>query len=449
MREIWYKNRVNDATPTQLFYAKNGIITGEMEYVAKIEGLEADFVREQVAIGRAIIPANINHHNLIPMAIGRAFKCKINANIGSSALSSGLEEEVQKVKTSIKYGADTIMDLSTGGNLDEIRSAVISNSSVPIGTVPMYQIIHDVGDIKNLDIKSMLKTLEKQARQGVSYFTIHAGFLLKFMPLVAKRKMGIVSRGGSLMASWMLHYHKENPFYEAFDEICEICAKYDVALSLGDSLRPGCLYDATDEAQISELRVLGELQKRAYDKNVQVMIEGPGHVPLNQIQKNMELEQELCNDAPFYVLGPLPTDIGAGYDHITSAIGGTLAAFYGASMLCYVTAKEHLGLPNEKDVREGIIAHKIAAHAADVALGRKGAIERDHAMSDARYNFDWNLQFELALDGEKAREFHDETLPDESFKNAEFCSMCGPKFCAYKITRKLMKNECKAGESIE
>ena len=449
MREIWCKNRANDATPTQLFYAKNGIITGEMEYVGKIEGLEADFVREQVAIGRAIIPANINHHNLIPMAIGRAFKCKINANIGSSALSSGLEEEVQKVKTSIKYGADTIMDLSTGGNLDEIRSAVISNSSVPIGTVPMYQIIHDVGDIKNLDIKSMLKTLEKQARQGVSYFTIHAGFLLKFMPLVAKRKMGIVSRGGSLMASWMLHYHKENPFYEAFDEICEICAKYDVALSLGDSLRPGCLYDATDEAQISELRVLGELQKRAYDKNVQVMIEGPGHVPLNQIQKNMELEQELCNDAPFYVLGPLPTDIGAGYDHITSAIGGTLAAFYGASMLCYVTAKEHLGLPNEKDVREGIIAHKIAAHAADVALGRKGAIERDHAMSDARYNFDWNLQFELALDGEKAREFHDETLPDESFKNAEFCSMCGPKFCAYKITRKLMKNECKAGESIE
>lgn len=449
MREIWCKNRANDATPTQLFYAKNGIITGEMEYVAKIEGLEADFVREQVAIGRAIIPANINHHNLIPMAIGRAFKCKINANIGSSALSSGLEEEVQKVKTSIKYGADTIMDLSTGGNLDEIRSAVISNSSVPIGTVPMYQIIHDVGDIKNLDIKSMLKTLEKQARQGVSYFTIHAGFLLKFMPLVAKRKMGIVSRGGSLMASWMLHYHKENPFYEAFDEICEICAKYDVALSLGDSLRPGCLYDATDEAQISELRVLGELQKRAYEKNVQVMIEGPGHVPLNQIQKNMELEQELCNDAPFYVLGPLPTDIGAGYDHITSAIGGTLAAFYGASMLCYVTAKEHLGLPNEKDVREGIIAHKIAAHAADVALGRKGAIERDHAMSDARYNFDWNLQFELALDGEKAREFHDETLPDESFKNAEFCSMCGPKFCAYKITRKLMKNECKAGEIIE
>lgn len=449
MREIWCKNRANDATPTQLFYAKNGIITGEMEYVAKIEGLEADFVREQVAIGRAIIPANINHHNLIPMAIGRAFKCKINANIGSSALSSGLEEEVQKVKTSIKYGADTIMDLSTGGNLDEIRSAVISSSSVPIGTVPMYQIIHDVGDIKNLDIKSMLKTLEKQACQGVSYFTIHAGFLLKFMPLVAKRKMGIVSRGGSLMASWMLHYHKENPFYEAFDEICEICAKYDVALSLGDSLRPGCLYDATDEAQISELRVLGELQKRAYEKNVQVMIEGPGHVPLNQIQKNMELEQELCNDAPFYVLGPLPTDIGAGYDHITSAIGGTLAAFYGASMLCYVTAKEHLGLPNEKDVREGIIAHKIAAHAADVALGRKGAIERDHAMSDARYNFDWNLQFELALDGEKAREFHDETLPDESFKNAEFCSMCGPKFCAYKITRKLMKNECKAGESIE
>ncbi|MCR4941739.1 MAG: phosphomethylpyrimidine synthase ThiC [Campylobacter sp.] len=446
MRINWVKNRLSNTTPTQLYYAKKGIITEEMSYVAKLEGLEPEFLREQIAIGRAIIPANIKHTNLIPMAIGRATKCKINANIGSSALSSGKDEEVAKLKASIKYGADTVMDLSTGGDLDEIREAIIANSSVPIGTVPMYQIIHDVGDVKNLSIDAMLKVLEKQAIQGVSYFTIHAGFKLEFMPLVAKRKMGIVSRGGSLMASWMLHYHKENPFYEAFDEILKICARYDVSLSLGDSLRPGCLYDATDEAQISELKVLGELAKKANAQNVQVMIEGPGHVPLDQIQKNMELEQLYCNDAPFYVLGPLPTDIGAGYDHITSAIGGTLAAFYGASMLGYVTCKEHLGLPNERDVREGIIAHKIAAHAADVALGRKGAIQRDHEMSDARYNFDWNKQFSLALDPEKAREFHDESLPDESFKKAEFCSMCGPKFCAYKITRKLMQENCKISQ---
>ena len=305
----------------------------------------------------------------------------------------------------------------------------------------MYQIIHDIKEVENLTASDILKTLEKQARQGVSYFTIHAGFLLKFMPLVAKRKMGIVSRGGSLTASWMMHHHKENPFYEAFDDILEICAAHDVALSLGDGLRPGCLYDATDEAQLSELRVLGELTLRAWDKNVQVMIEGPGHIPLNQIEYNMKIERELCHGAPFYVLGPLPTDIGAGHDHITSAIGGTMAAFYGASMLCYVTPKEHLGLPNANDVREGIVAHKIAAHAADVALGKAGAIERDHAMSDARYAFDWNRQFELSLDPERARELHDESLPQESFKKAEFCSMCGPKFCAYKISKNLTKEK--------
>lgn len=442
MRKEWCEKRKNDKTPTQMYYAKKGIITEEMQFVADLEGIDAEFLREQVALGRLIIPANINHTNLVPMGIGRALKCKINSNIGSSSLNSSIDEEVEKLKVSIKYGADTVMDLSTGGDLDEIRRAIIDNSSVPIGTVPIYQIIHDVKDIMNLDIPTMLKTLEKQAIQGVSYFTIHAGFKLEFMPLVAKRKMGIVSRGGSLMASWMMHYHRENPFYSAFEKILEICAKYDVALSLGDSLRPGCLYDATDEAQLSELKVLGELAKRAWAKNVQVMIEGPGHVPFNEIELNMKLEQKFCNDAPFYVLGPLPTDIGAGYDHITSAIGGTMAAYHGASMLCYVTPKEHLGLPNAKDVREGIIAHKIAAHCADVALGKKGAIDRDHAMSDARWNFDWNRQFELSLDEERAREYHDETLPDEAFKDAEFCSMCGPKFCAYKISKEIAKKEC-------
>ncbi|MDA3047030.1 phosphomethylpyrimidine synthase ThiC [Campylobacter sp. VBCF_06 NA8] len=430
------------ATPTQLFYAKNGVITPQMEAVAKTECLEAEFIRAQIAQGKLIIPANINHKNLVPMGIGRALKCKINANIGSSSLSSGIDEEIEKLRLSIKYGADTVMDLSTGGDLDEIRCAIIANSTVPIGTVPIYQIIHDIKDLDNLTPQIMLDCIEKQAKQGVDYFTIHAGFLLKFMPLVAKRKMGIVSRGGSLMASWMMKHHKENPFYENFDAICDICAKYDVSLSLGDSLRPGCLYDATDEAQMSELAELGKLAIRANAKNVQVMIEGPGHVPFNQIEFNMKEEQRLCNDAPFYILGPLPTDIGAGYDHITSAIGGTMAAFHGASMLCYVTPKEHLGLPNAKDVRDGIIAHKIAAHAADVALGKAGAIERDHAMSDARYKFDWNKQFELSLDPERAREYHDESLPDEGFKNAEFCSMCGPKFCAYKISRQIAEQNC-------
>ncbi|MBR0071355.1 MAG: phosphomethylpyrimidine synthase ThiC, partial [Campylobacter sp.] len=369
----WKDKIKNDKTPTQLYYAKGGVITPQMEFVAKIEGLEAEFIRAQIAQGKLIIPANINHANLVPMGIGRALKCKINSNIGSSALASDINEEIEKLKISIKYGADTVMDLSTGGDLDEIRRAIIANSTVPIGTVPIYQIIHDIKDLDNLTPQIMLDCIEKQAKQGVDYFTIHAGFLLKFMPLVAKRKMGIVSRGGSLMASWMMKHHKENPFYENFDAICDICAKYDVSLSLGDSLRPGCLYDATDEAQMSELAELGKLAIRANAKNVQVMIEGPGHVPFNQIEFNMKEEQRLCNDAPFYILGPLPTDIGAGYDHITSAIGGTMAAFHGASMLCYVTPKEHLGLPNAKDVREGIIAHKIAAHAADVALGRVGA----------------------------------------------------------------------------
>ena len=441
MKEFRVKFDSADKTPTQMYYAKKGIITPEMSYVAQAEALNPELVRSEVAAGKMIIPANIHHENLLPMAIGREAKTKINANIGNSSLSSDIDAELEKLQICLKYGADTVMDLSTGGDLDAIRSAIITNSSVPIGTVPMYQIIHDIKEVENLTASDILKTLEKQARQGVSYFTIHAGFLLKFMPLVAKRKMGIVSRGGSLPASWMMHHHKENPFYEAFDDILEICAAHDVALSLGDGLRPGCLYDATDEAQLSELRVLGELTLRAWEKNVQVMIEGPGHIPLNQIEYNMKIERELCHGAPFYVLGPLPTDIGAGYDHITSAIGGTMAAFYGASMLCYVTPKEHLGLPNANDVREGIVAHKIAAHAADVALGKAGAIERDHAMSDARYAFDWNRQFELSLDPERARELHDESLPQESFKKAEFCSMCGPKFCAYKISKNLTKEK--------
>ena len=441
MKEFRVKFDSADKTPTQMYYAKKGVITPEMSYVAQVEALNPELVRSEVAAGKMIIPANIHHENLLPMAIGREAKTKINANIGNSSLSSDIDAELEKLQICLKYGADTVMDLSTGGDLDAIRSAIITNSTVPIGTVPMYQIIHDIKEVENLKAADILKTLEKQARQGVSYFTIHAGFLLKFMPLVAKRKMGIVSRGGSLTASWMMHHHKENPFYEAFDDILEICAAHDVALSLGDGLRPGCLYDATDEAQLSELRVLGELTLRAWEKNVQVMIEGPGHIPLNQIEYNMKIERELCHGAPFYVLGPLPTDIGAGYDHITSAIGGTMAAFYGASMLCYVTPKEHLGLPNANDVREGIVAHKIAAHAADVALGKAGAIERDHAMSDARYAFDWNKQFELSLDPERARELHDESLPQESFKKAEFCSMCGPKFCAYKISKNLTKEK--------
>ena len=441
MKEFRVKFDSADKTPTQMYYAKKGVITPEMNYVAQAEALNPELVRSEVAAGKMIIPANIHHENLLPMAIGREAKTKINANIGNSSLSSDIDAELEKLQICLKYGADTVMDLSTGGDLDAIRSAIIANSSVPIGTVPMYQIIHDIKEVENLTTDDILKTLEKQARQGVSYFTIHAGFLLKFMPLVAKRKMGIVSRGGSLTASWMMHHHKENPFYEAFDDILEICAAHDVALSLGDGLRPGCLYDATDEAQLSELRVLGELTLRAWEKNVQVMIEGPGHIPLNQIEYNMKIERELCHGAPFYVLGPLPTDIGAGYDHITSAIGGTMAAFYGASMLCYVTPKEHLGLPNANDVREGIVAHKIAAHAADVALGKAGAIERDHARSDARYAFDWNRQFELSLDPERARELHDESLPQESFKKAEFCSMCGPKFCAYKISKNLTKEK--------
>lgn len=428
-------------TKTQMYYARRGELTKQMSYVAKVEGIGENLVMDEVAKGSIIIPANVNHTNLKPMGIGRKLKTKINANIGNSSLSSDICTELRKLEICLEFGADTVMDLSTDGDLDAIRSAIIEHSSVPVGTVPMYEILKEAKEVTNITNELILSVLEKQARQGVSYFTIHAGFLREFLPLVKKRKMGIVSRGGSLSASYMSKLNRQNPFYEIFDQILEICAKYDVSLSLGDGLRPGCLYDATDEAQLSELRVLGELTLRAWEKDVQVMIEGPGHVPLSQIEYNMKIEQELCHDAPFYVLGPLVSDIGAGYDHITSAIGGTMAAYHGASMLCYVTQKEHLGLPNENDVREGIVAHKIAAHAADVALGKAGAIEKDHAMSDARYAFDWNKQFELSFDPKKARELHDESLPEDAFKSAHFCSMCGPKFCAYKISKDLEKGE--------
>ena len=440
MRTKWVETRKNDKIKTQLHYAKKGIITQEMEYVANIEHLEAETIRKEITKGRLILPSNVNHTNLEPMGIGISVRTKINSNIGGSDLASSIEEEVQKTIISIKYGADTIMDLSTGGDLDSIREAVIKNSSVPIGTVPIYQILHDVkNDINALTIDKMLEVMERQAKQGVSYFTIHCGFLLEHMPLLAKRKMGIVSRGGSLMASWMMHYHKQNPFYEAFDDILEICQKYDVSLSLGDSLRPGCLADSSDAAQLGELKVLGELTKRAWEKDVQVMVEGPGHVPMNEIERNVELQKELCFEAPFYVLGPLVTDIAAGYDHIASAIGAAIAAWKGVAMLCYVTPKEHLGLPNAKDVREGIIAYKIAAHAADIARGRINARVRDDAMSNARYNCDWNKQFERALDPERAKEYHDESLPQEVFKEAKFCSMCGPKFCSYKISQEIIE----------
>ena len=426
---------------TQMHYARRGELTKQMSYVAKVEGVSENLVMDEVAKGSIIIPANVNHTNLKPMGIGRKLKTKVNANIGNSSLSSDICAELRKLEICLEFGADTVMDLSTDGDLDAIRSAIIEHSSVPVGTVPMYEILKEAKEVTNITNELILSVLEKQARQGVSYFTIHAGFLREFLPLVKKRKMGIVSRGGSLSASYMSKLNRQNPFYEIFDQILEICAKYDVSISLGDGLRPGCLYDATDEAQLSELKVLGELTLRAWQKDVQVMIEGPGHVPLSQIEYNMKIEQELCHDAPFYVLGPLVSDIGAGYDHITSAIGGTMAAYHGASMLCYVTQKEHLGLPNENDVREGIVAHKIAAHAADVALGKVGAIEKDHAMSDARYAFDWNKQFELSFDPKKARELHDESLPEDAFKSAHFCSMCGPKFCAYKISKDLEKGE--------
>jgi phosphomethylpyrimidine synthase len=433
MRSEWVSKRRGQANVTQLHLAREGVVSEEMTRVAARERLPAEEIRAEVARGRMVIPANVNHPELDPLGIGIAATCKINANIGNSAVTSDIKKELEKLRLCLVHGADTVMDLSTGGNIPEIREAIIRASPIPVGTVPIYECLVHVDDVPQLTPKLMLEVIESQARQGVDYMTIHAGLLRDHIPLAARRVTGIVSRGGAMMAQWMLSNKAENPLYTHFDEICEIFKRYDVTFSLGDGLRPGCLADASDEAQFAELKVLGELTKKAWAHDVQVMVEGPGHVPLDQIPMNMERERELCHEAPFYVLGPLVTDIAPGYDHITSAIGAAVAAQHGAAMLCYVTPKEHLGLPDLEDVRQGIIAYKIAAHAADVARHRPGARDRDDALSRARYAFDWNKQFDLSLDPERARSMHDETLPADHFKTAEFCSMCGPKFCSMRI----------------
>ncbi len=442
LRDAWVQRRLQEAAAsngpaamTQMHYARQGIVTEEMEYVARRERLDPETVRGEVARGRAIIPANINHRNLEPMGIGIAFRCKINANIGNSAVTSHIDAELEKLHRAVHYGADTVMDLSTGGDIPAIRKAIIANSPVPIGTVPIYEAISRVRRTEDLTPELMLEVIHEQAEQGVDYMTIHAGVLREFVPLVRNRITGIVSRGGALLAQWMEYHKKQNFLYEHFTDICKILRKYDVSFSLGDGLRPGCLADASDEAQFAELEVLGQLTKVAWEYDVQTMIEGPGHVPMDQIELQVTKEQELCHEAPFYTLGPLVTDIAPGYDHITSAIGAAMIGWYGASMLCYVTPKEHLGLPNADDVRLGVIAYKIAAHAADVARKRPGARDRDDAISYARFLFDWEKQFALSLDPETARAMHDETLPDDFYKEAKFCSMCGPKFCSMNITQ--------------
>ncbi|HXE89609.1 MAG TPA: phosphomethylpyrimidine synthase ThiC [Terriglobales bacterium] len=429
--------RTGDSNVSQMHFARRGVITEEMGYVAKRENLAPELVRDEVARGRMIIPANINHPELEPMAIGVASKCKINANIGNSAVTSNIEEELRKLHTAVHFGADTVMDLSTGGDIHQIREAILRHSPVPIGTVPIYEAVSRVKRIEDLSAGLMLEVIEEQAAQGVDYMTIHAGVLIQYLPLVANRITGIVSRGGAILAQWMAHHHRQNFLYERFDDICKIFAKYDVSFSLGDGLRPGCVADASDEAQFAELKTLGELTRKAWEHDVQVMIEGPGHVPMDKIKEQVDKEMEWCHEAPFYTLGPLVTDIAPGYDHITSAIGAAMIGWYGASMLCYVTPKEHLGLPNEKDVKDGIIAYKIAAHAADIARHRPGARDRDDALSFARYNFDWEKQFALALDPETARAMHDETLSDDYYKTAAFCSMCGPKFCSMNYSSKV------------
>ena len=421
---------------TQMHYARQGIITPEMEYIAIRENVKPEFVQGEVARGRAIIPSNINHPESEPMIIGRNFLVKINANIGNSAVASSIEEEVEKMTWATRWGADTIMDLSTGKNIHTTREWIVRNSPVPVGTVPLYQALEKVnGKAEDLTWEVYRDTLIEQAEQGVSYFTIHAGVLLRYVPLTAKRVTGIVSRGGSIMAAWCLAHHKENFLYTHFEEICEIMKAYDVAFSLGDGLRPGSIADANDEAQFAELETLGELTQIAWKHDVQVMIEGPGHVPMHMIKENMDRQLEVCQEAPFYTLGPLTTDIAPGYDHITSAIGAAMIGWFGTAMLCYVTPKEHLGLPNKNDVREGVITYKIAAHAADLAKGHPGAQVRDNALSKARFEFRWRDQFNLSLDPERAIEYHDETLPAEGAKTAHFCSMCGPKFCSMRITQ--------------
>ncbi|HTF95516.1 MAG TPA: phosphomethylpyrimidine synthase ThiC [Cellvibrio sp.] len=463
---------------SQMHYAKKGIITPEMEYIAIRENMALaqarelgvlkqqhagmsfgasipdeitpEFVRSEVARGRAIIPANINHPEVEPMIIGRNFLVKINGNIGNSALGSSIEEEVEKLTWGARWGADTVMDLSTGKNIHETREWIIRNSHVPIGTVPIYQALEKVNGVaEDLTWEIFRDTLIEQAEQGVDYFTIHAGVLLRYVPLTAKRVTGIVSRGGSIMAKWCLAHHKENFLYTHFEEICEIMKAYDVSFSLGDGLRPGSIADANDEAQFGELETLGELTKIAWKHDVQTMIEGPGHVPMHMIKENMEKQLEVCDEAPFYTLGPLTTDIAPGYDHITSGIGAAMIGWYGCAMLCYVTPKEHLGLPNKDDVKEGIITYKIAAHAADLAKGHPGAQLRDNALSKARFEFRWEDQFNLGLDPDTARSYHDETLPKESAKVAHFCSMCGPKFCSMKITQEVRDYAAQQGVNVE
>src|SRR6266508_3671895 len=426
---------------TQMHYARKSVVTPEMEFVALRESLDPEFVRSEVARGRAIIPANINHPESEPMAIGRNFLVKINANIGNSAVTSSIEEEVEKMTWATRWGADTVMDLSTGKNIHETREWILRNSPVPIGTVPIYQALEKTGGkAEELTWEIYRDTLIEQAEQGVDYFTVHAGVLLRYIPLTAKRVTGIVSRGGSIMAKWCLAHHQESFLYARFDEICEIMKAYDISFSLGDGLRPGSTADANDEAQFAELETLGELTRKAWAQDCQVMIEGPGHIPMHLIKENMERQLRVCHEAPFYTLGPLVTDIAPGYDHITSAIGAAMIGWFGTAMLCYVTPKEHLGLPNAEEVREGVIAYKIAAHAADISRRRPGATDRDDALSRARYAFDWNEQFRLALDPARARELHDEALPAEYFKSAEFCAMCGPKFCSMHITREIERS---------
>jgi phosphomethylpyrimidine synthase len=469
----WLKKRSEeDPSSTQMSLAKKGIVTPEMEYIAirENQNLEKnrklkegtfhagesfgasippfytpEFVRDEIACGRAVIPANVNHPELEPMIIGRNFKIKVNSNIGNSALSSSIEDEVEKLTWSTRWGADTVMDLSTGKNIHETREWIIRNSPVPIGTVPIYQALEKVNGVaEDLNWDVFEETLIEQAEQGVDYFTIHAGVLLRYVPMTAKRVTGIVSRGGSIMAKWCLAHHEENFLYTNFHKICDIMQKYDVTFSLGDGLRPGSIADANDEAQFSELRTLGELTKIAWRKNVQTMIEGPGHVPMHLIQENMTEQLKHCDEAPFYTLGPLTTDIAPGYDHITSAIGASMIGWFGCAMLCYVTPKEHLGLPNKEDVKEGLMAYRIAAHAGDLAKGHPAAQIRDNALSKARFEFRWEDQFNLGLDPERSREYHDETLPKDSAKVAHFCSMCGPKFCSMKISQEVRdyaKNE--------
>jgi len=440
LRAEWIAKRreTSDGNFSQMHYARRNIITEEMAFVAAREHCQPEFVRAELAAGRAILPANIRHPELEPMIIGRHFKVKINSNIGNSAVSSSIEEEVRKLQWSTRWGADTVMDLSTGADIHETREWIVRNSAVPIGTVPLYQCLEKVdGKAEELTIELFLETLREQAEQGVDYFTIHAGVRLRYVPMTAKRLTGIVSRGGSILAKWCLAHHQENFLYTHFEAICELMAEYDVAFSLGDGLRPGSIHDANDEAQFAELETLGELTQIAWKHDVQTMIEGPGHVPMHKIQENVERQREVCADAPFYTLGPLVTDIAPGYDHLTSAIGAAMIGWWGTSMLCYVTPKEHLGLPNPDDVKQGVIAYKIAAHSADLARGNELAKKRDDALSAARFEFRWEDQFNLCLDPETARAYHDQTLPAAGAKDAHFCSMCGPHFCSMKITEEV------------